>query len=110
MSCGFAGSRPIVGVFRPPNRDGCALLSLPGGGCEFLSIENEGFNIAKMFGIFIVYKHYSGVTTRSAKRSRRRSGMVDVEIALKCKFAGMQRNLGIDHCSYTNVGTIILLW
>ncbi len=40
---------PIVGVFRPANPDGRALLSLPGGGYQFLSVENEGLNVAKTF-------------------------------------------------------------
>lgn len=40
-------AEPIVGVYRPANPDGRALLSLPGGGYEFISVENEGINVAK---------------------------------------------------------------
>lgn len=40
---------PVVGVFRPPSPDGRALLSLPGGGYQFLSVENEGLNVAEAF-------------------------------------------------------------
>ncbi|WP_174297368.1 alpha/beta hydrolase [Sphingomonas bacterium] len=42
-------AEPVIGVFRPPNPDGRALLSIPGGGYEFLSIENEGLNVASTF-------------------------------------------------------------
>lgn len=42
-------AEPIVGVYRPANPDGRALLSLPGGGYEFLSVENEGINVARTF-------------------------------------------------------------
>lgn len=42
-------AEPIVGVYRPTNPDGRALLSLPGGGYRFLSLENEGINVARTF-------------------------------------------------------------
>lgn len=42
-------AEPIVGVFRPERPDGRALLAIPGGGYEFLSIENEGVNVARAF-------------------------------------------------------------
>lgn len=42
-------AEPFVAVFRPQQPDGRALLSLPGGGYEFLSIENEGLNVASTF-------------------------------------------------------------
>lgn len=42
-------AEPIVGVFRPEKPDGRALLALPGGGYRFLSIENEGLNVASTF-------------------------------------------------------------
>src|SRR3546814_4257381 len=31
---------PIVAVYRPPNPDGRALLSIPGGGYGFVSVQN----------------------------------------------------------------------
>lgn len=40
-------AEPIVGVYRPPNPDGRAVLSIPGGGYQFLSVENEGINVAR---------------------------------------------------------------
>lgn len=42
-------AEPVVGVFRPANPDGRALLSIPGGGYRFISVENEGINVAKTF-------------------------------------------------------------
>jgi len=42
-------AEPMVGVFRPARPDGRALLALPGGGYQFLSIENEGLNVALTF-------------------------------------------------------------
>jgi acetyl esterase/lipase len=40
-------SEPIVGVYRPKNPDGRAVLSIPGGGYGFVSVENEGVDVAK---------------------------------------------------------------
>lgn len=40
---------PEVHVFRPALSDGSALLSLPGGGYEFLSVQNEGMDVAEFF-------------------------------------------------------------
>lgn len=42
--------RPIVGVFRPANPTGEAVLILPGGGYEFTAMRNEGLDIARAFG------------------------------------------------------------
>ncbi|GAA4214824.1 alpha/beta hydrolase [Sphingomonas endophytica] len=42
-------AEPVVGVYRPARPDGRALLSLPGGGYRFLSVENEGINVARTF-------------------------------------------------------------
>ncbi|KQM67831.1 esterase [Sphingomonas sp. Leaf17] len=42
-------AQPVVGVFRPANPDGRALLSIPGGGYQFISVENEGINVARTF-------------------------------------------------------------
>lgn len=42
-------AEPVVGVYRPAKPDGRALLSLPGGGYRFLSVENEGINVARTF-------------------------------------------------------------
>lgn len=40
---------PEVHVFRPARPDGSALLSIPGGGYEFLSVQNEGLDVAQFF-------------------------------------------------------------
>jgi acetyl esterase/lipase len=40
---------PEVHVYRPARADGSALLVLPGGGYEFLSIQNEGLDPAERF-------------------------------------------------------------
>lgn len=40
-------AEPVVGVYRSPRPDGRALLSIPGGGYRFISVENEGINVAK---------------------------------------------------------------
>lgn len=42
-------AEPIVGVYRPAKPDGRALLAMPGGGYRFLSVENEGINVARTF-------------------------------------------------------------
>jgi len=42
-------AQPVVGVYRPAQPDGRALLSIPGGGYEFVSVENEGINVARVF-------------------------------------------------------------
>lgn len=38
-----------IHVFRPARPDGSALLSLPGGGYGFLSVQNEGIDVAQNF-------------------------------------------------------------
>ncbi len=40
---------PEVHVFRPARPDGSAMLSLPGGGYQFLSVQNEGLDVAQHF-------------------------------------------------------------
>jgi acetyl esterase/lipase len=40
---------PEVNVFRPARPDGSAILSFPGGGYEFLSVQNEGLDVAERF-------------------------------------------------------------
>jgi acetyl esterase/lipase len=40
---------PEVHVYRPARPDGSALLALPGGGYEFLSVQNEGLDVAERF-------------------------------------------------------------
>ena len=39
-------AEPHVGVFRPANPDGRAVLVIPGGGYEFVSVQNEGIDVA----------------------------------------------------------------
>ena len=40
---------PELHVFRPARPDGSALLSFPGGGYGFLSVQNEGIDVAQNF-------------------------------------------------------------
>ncbi|MCM8731306.1 alpha/beta hydrolase [Hephaestia sp. GCM10023244] len=40
---------PIVAVYRPPNPDGRALLTIPGGGYSFVSVQKEGIGVAKTY-------------------------------------------------------------
>jgi acetyl esterase/lipase len=40
---------PEVNVFRPARADGSAMLAFPGGGYEFLSVQNEGLDPAERF-------------------------------------------------------------
>ena len=40
---------PEVHVFRAPHPAGSSLLSFPGGGYEFLSVQNEGMDVAERF-------------------------------------------------------------
>ena len=40
---------PELHVYRAPRADGSALLSLPGGGYGFLSVQNEGIDVAQHF-------------------------------------------------------------
>jgi acetyl esterase/lipase len=40
---------PEVHVFRPARPDGSSLLSIPGGGYGFLSVQNEGIEVAERF-------------------------------------------------------------
>lgn len=41
--------QPFVAVYRPPQPNGRALLSIPGGGYGFLSVQNEGIDVARVF-------------------------------------------------------------
>src|SRR6476661_2424001 len=40
---------PEVQVYRPARPDGSAMLVLPGGGYGFLSVQNEGLDVAERF-------------------------------------------------------------
>jgi acetyl esterase/lipase len=40
---------PEVSVFRPARPDGSALLAIPGGGYGFVSVQNEGLEVAQRF-------------------------------------------------------------
>lgn len=41
-------AEPVVAVYRPKKPDGRAVLSIPGGGYQFVSVENEGLDVARM--------------------------------------------------------------
>ena len=40
---------PEINVFRPARPDGSALLVIPGGGYNFVSVQNEGIDVARRF-------------------------------------------------------------
>lgn len=40
---------PEIHIFRPARSDGSALLALPGGGYGYLSVQNEGMDVAERF-------------------------------------------------------------
>lgn len=40
-------SEPAIHVYRPETPNGIGVLSIPGGGYDFVSVENEGVNVAK---------------------------------------------------------------
>jgi acetyl esterase/lipase len=42
-------ANPEIQVYRPARPDGSALLALPGGGYGFLSVQNEGLDVAERF-------------------------------------------------------------
>ena len=42
-------AEPEILVFRPARPDGSALLSIPGGGYQFVSVQNEGLDVAQRF-------------------------------------------------------------
>ena len=42
-------AEPIVAVYRPAKPDGRALLVIPGGGYGFLSVQNEGIDVADTY-------------------------------------------------------------
>lgn len=45
-------AHPEINVFRASKPDGSALLVIPGGGYEFLSVQNEGIDIARRYTPF----------------------------------------------------------
>jgi acetyl esterase/lipase len=75
---------PEVHVYRPTRPDGSSMLVLPGGGYEFLSVQNEGLDAARRFNaerttIFILtyrlpvegWKDRSLVALQDAQRAMR---------------------------------------
>ena len=42
-------AQPELHVFRPARPDGSALLSIPGGGYQFVSVQNEGLDVAQYY-------------------------------------------------------------
>jgi acetyl esterase/lipase len=45
-------AHPEINVFRAPHPDGSALLVIPGGGYGFVSVQNEGIDIARRYTPF----------------------------------------------------------
>ena len=50
-------ARPEINVFRAPRPDGSALLVIPGGSYEFISVQNEGIVLQpRTVGLAVDYK------------------------------------------------------
>ena len=77
-------ARPEINVFRAPRADGSALLVVPGGAYQFLSVQNEGIDIAQRFtplgtSVFVLtyrlpgegWRHRSRVPLADAQRAMR---------------------------------------
>jgi acetyl esterase/lipase len=77
-------SRPEINVFRAARPDGSSLLVIPGGGYNFLSVQNEGIDVARRFrptgtSIFVLtyrlpdegWSHRERVPLQDAQRAMR---------------------------------------
>lgn len=58
-------AKPTLSVYRPANPNGIGILSIPGGGYAFVSVENEGHNVAKVlnplgFTVFVLVYRLPG--------------------------------------------------
>ena len=77
-------ARPEINVFRAPHPDGSALLVIPGGGYGFVSVQNEGIDVARRYtpfgtSVFVLtyrlpgegWKHRQRVPLADAQRAMR---------------------------------------
>ncbi|MDE2251692.1 MAG: alpha/beta hydrolase, partial [Gammaproteobacteria bacterium] len=87
---------PEINVFRPARPDGSALLVIPGGGYDFVSVQNEGIDVARRFtpagmAIFVLSYRLPG----EGWAQRERVPLQDAQRAMRRLRAEAPR-LGID--------------
>ncbi len=89
-------AHPEINVFRAAKPDGSALLVIPGGGYNFLSVQNEGIDVARRFtpaGISIFVLTYRLPDEGWARRER--APLADAQRAMRLLRANAAR-LGVD--------------
>ncbi len=77
-------ARPEINVFRAPRPDGSALLAIPGGGYGFVSVQNEGIDIARRYtpfgtSVFVLTYRLPG----EGWRNRQRVPLADAQRAMR---------------------------
>ena len=77
-------ARPEINVFRAPRPDGSALLVIPGGGYGYVSVQNEGIDIAQRYtpfgtSVFVLTYRLPG----EGWKNRSRVPLADAQRALR---------------------------
>jgi acetyl esterase/lipase len=95
---------PELLVFRPARPDGSALLSIPGGGYQFVSVQNEGLDVAQRFNawrttVFVLVYRLPG----EGWSNRHLVALQDAQRAMRLIRAGA-RGFGIDPARLGAVG------
>ena len=75
---------PEINVFRAPRPDGSALLAIPGGGYSFVSVQNEGIDIARRYtpfgtSVFVLTYRLPG----EGWKNRQRVPLADAQRAMR---------------------------
>ncbi|RHW16556.1 alpha/beta hydrolase [Sphingomonas gilva] len=89
-------ARPDIGVFRPAKPDGRGVLVIPGGGYEFISLRNEGMDVARVLnaaGITAFVLRYR--LPNEGWRDRANTPLADAQRAMRVVRHGARR-FGID--------------
>lgn len=87
---------PDIGVFRPARPDGRGVLVIPGGGYEFISLRNEGIDVARVLnaaGITAFVLRYR--LPNEGWRDRANTPLADAQRAMRVIRHGARR-FGID--------------
>lgn len=76
--------RPEINVFRAPRPDGSALLVIPGGGYGFISVQNEGIDVARRYtpfgtSVFVLTYRLPG----EGWKNRQRVPLADAQRAMR---------------------------
>src|SRR5580765_951326 len=76
--------RPEINVFRAPRPDGSALLVIPGGSYGFISVQNEGIDVARRYtpfgtSVFVLAYRLPG----EGWKNRQRVPLADAQRALR---------------------------